>query len=310
MSESESRRYRILVIGPVVLDEVHLGGSDDVIREAGGNAARVAMRLAQCGVAASVLAQIGRDRAGLMLSSRLAREDVDIARLRSIDGQSTKVAPLELRTDGEWFHRRPPETAYRYLGDLEPSTAKRVPREFDALFIAGANSLLRTDSDDVERLVHAFHDEGRSVVCGLNRFGDRETETATLLRILDTRRDLVFGNRDEMRHIVESTVLVRESARPGHPPDFTISDRIIEALPFDRFVMTCGGDGVIARDGGSLERIDPPAVERVASSIGAGDVFAATYVAARAKGRAVACSLAIASRSARRHIRGSRRTTR
>lgn len=303
MSPGGERRHRVLVVGPVVLDEIRLDGSGGVVREPGGNAARVAVRLAQCGIAASILARIGVDRAGVAIAHRLAREEVDVSLLRTAPGESTQVAHLSLRSDGEWSHRRAPDPSRRYLGDLERSTLKGIPHDHDALFVAGANSLLRTDRDDLARLVDAFRGAKRTVVCGLNRFGDAESETKALSTIFDARRDLVFGNRDEMRRIAQASVLLPEdSARPGDVFDFSSSLRIVEAIPFDRFVMTCGADGVLARDGGPIERADAPAVERVSSSIGAGDVFAATYVAARANGWDVRRALEVASQSASRHV--------
>ena len=83
--------------------------------------------------------------------------------------------------------------------------------------------------------------------------------------------DILFGNEDEVRHLTGCA-------------DFA---GCIEALSkhVATLVITRGARGAVAVERGYLAEIPAPPVERIVDTTGAGDLFAAGFLAARCRGR-------------------------
>jgi sugar/nucleoside kinase (ribokinase family) len=93
--------------------------------------------------------------------------------------------------------------------------------------------------------------------------------------------DTLFGNEDEVRHLTGS----------GELTD------CISALSANvrTLVITRGPDGAVAIENGELAEIAAAPVERVVDTTGAGDLFAAGFLAGRCRGRSLKECLEIGS---------------
>jgi sugar/nucleoside kinase (ribokinase family) len=83
--------------------------------------------------------------------------------------------------------------------------------------------------------------------------------------------DILFGNEDEIRHLIGSTDL----------------DACIAALEgaVKTLVITRGADGALAVEDGRRAEIVAARVAKIVDTTGAGDLFAAGFLAARCRGR-------------------------
>ncbi len=83
--------------------------------------------------------------------------------------------------------------------------------------------------------------------------------------------DLLFGNEDEVRHLTGCGTLGECLAQ--------LSTKVAT------LVITRGADGAIARSSSETVEVSAPRVQRVVDTTGAGDLFAAGFLAARCRGR-------------------------
>ena len=119
------------------------------------------------------------------------------------------------------------------------------------------------------------HAAGRTVAFTLSEslcIGDRR---AGVMSMIDGgTADILFGNEDEIRHLTGCGEL---------------SDCIAALTPKVRtLVLTRGAAGALAAEAGSTVEVAAAPVERVVDTTGAGDLFAAGFLAARCRGRDLA----------------------
>jgi sugar/nucleoside kinase (ribokinase family) len=119
---------------------------------------------------------------------------------------------------------------------------------------------------------------GRSVAFTLSEslcIGDRRE--GVLGMIQSGLVDVLFGNEDEVRHLTGCRDLVECLD--------TLSSHV------GTLVVTRGAAGAVAVDGSDRAEISAVAVERVVDTTGAGDLFAAGFLAGRCRGRELKASL-------------------
>jgi sugar/nucleoside kinase (ribokinase family) len=116
------------------------------------------------------------------------------------------------------------------------------------------------------------HSAGRTVAFTLSEslcLGDRR---AGVMSMIDAGTiDLLFGNEDEVRHLTGCGTLGECLAQ--------LSTKVAT------LVITRGADGAIARSANETIEVSAPRVQRVVDTTGAGDLFAAGFLAARCRGR-------------------------
>jgi sugar/nucleoside kinase (ribokinase family) len=89
--------------------------------------------------------------------------------------------------------------------------------------------------------------------------------------------DILFGNEDEIRHLTGQADL-----------DASIAE--LEGF-VKTLVVTKGADGALAVEGGHTVEIAAAPVAEIVDTTGAGDLFAAGFLAARCRGRDLAICL-------------------
>jgi len=129
------------------------------------------------------------------------------------------------------------------------------------------------------------HGAGRTVAFTLSEslcIGDRREGVLGMLRAKTA--DILFGNDHEIRHLTGCEEL----------PD------CIAALSDDvgTIVITRGAEGSLAFENGETVEINAAPVERVIDTTGAGDLFAAGFLAGRCRGRDLGASLAVGATAA------------
>lgn len=122
------------------------------------------------------------------------------------------------------------------------------------------------------------HSAGRTVAFTLSEslcIGDRRQ--GVLGMIESSFVDLLFGNEHEMRHLTGCGTL----------------DECIAALSarVSTLVITRGADGAVGIDGSDRAEVSAAPVANVVDTTGAGDQFAAGFLAARLRGRALKACL-------------------
>ena len=122
------------------------------------------------------------------------------------------------------------------------------------------------------------HHAGRTVAFTLSEslcIGDRREGVLGMIRSKTV--DVLFGNEHEIRHLTGCQAL----------PD------CIAALAGDvrTLVITRGAQGSLAFESGAMIEIAAAPVERVVDTTGAGDLFAAGFLAGRCRGRDLGASL-------------------
>jgi sugar/nucleoside kinase (ribokinase family) len=116
------------------------------------------------------------------------------------------------------------------------------------------------------------HSAGRTVAFTLSEslcIGDRREGVRGMIEAGTV--DILFGNEDEVRHLTGCG---------------TLDDCLAQlSAKVSTLVITRGADGAIARSADETVGIAAPRVDRVVDTTGAGDLFAAGFLAGRCRGR-------------------------
>jgi sugar/nucleoside kinase (ribokinase family) len=122
------------------------------------------------------------------------------------------------------------------------------------------------------------HEAGRTVAFTLSEslcIGDRREGVLGMIEAGVV--DLLFGNEHEVRHLTGCTDLA-DCLQSLSPKVGTL-------------VITRGAEGAIAVANGERVEVPPAPVEQIVDTTGAGDLFAAGFIAARCRGRGLKAAL-------------------
>ena len=257
----------------------------------GGSGANQAVWLARAGLAAALVGVVGADPIGDAAVATLAAQGVDVTRVARSDRPTGTVVAL-VEPDGQ----RSMLTDRGANLALEPRWVEDALAEVpvDHVHVSGYCLLDEATRPAGIEALAAARRRGATRSADVASAGPLRAMGAA--RFLDLARgcDLLFCN------VEEGAVLTGRSG----------AEAVLEALApdFGEVVCTLGGDGAVAvaRDG-STHRARPVGLD-VADTVGAGDAFAATYLAARLLGEGVdgaleragaAAAAAVGSRGAR-----------
>jgi sugar/nucleoside kinase (ribokinase family) len=297
-TRSGSDRVSVLCVGPACIDVSTFESGGAVVSHPGGNALITSSVIARLAVPAAILACVGRDADGDRIARWLRAAGVRTDGLEAVDGCVTRVNHIDVHLDGTW----------RRTSKSEPPCPYLVTHAFldtiDSLVhchVGAANALMRDVPRALEVIVRRCRALGATISFGLA--GD-VSNTAAISTVFGSA-DLLFCNQAEL------------VAWTGCSASEPVHD-VIGRAGFDRVGVTLGARGAIAKWGSRVFACDgcPPAAEetsitsdrmsrstsRVVNTVGAGDVFAATFIAAVVGGVAAERSLAAATSAASRSV--------
>ena len=255
-----------LLVRPV--NEFRWGTStwvDEFVEDMGGNASNCSYVLAKLGVPVKVMGMVGRDERGEAILRKLTGVGVDVGAVERSEGPTTTTIVVANSTGDRLFLQRPGSS-------LE---AFPEPAEFTRALCDGAShyhqanlySLANLRKHSAETMRRA-HEAGLTVSVDTGWAADGRWMEVLAPALPFT--DLLFVNEDEARMLT------------GH----TTSDAIARALRdhgATAIALKLGAHGSVLFHG--AERIEcPPFAVKVVDTTGAGDNYAAGFLAALFRG--------------------------
>ncbi|WSQ06885.1 sugar kinase [Streptomyces sp. NBC_01231] len=239
----------------------------------GGAESNVACALVALGHSAAWLGRVGDDPLGQRVLDDLSARGVDVSAVETDPLRPTGVYFKDPGPDGTgtYYYRRDSAAAAMgtHLADLVLLHRAR------ALHLSGITAALSdTCADLVTHIVSRRAVPGPVISFDVNYrpalWRHRPADAAPVLRELARGADLVFVGRDEAERLwgTRTTQDVRDLLGPG--PVLVVKDA-------GRGAMAYGADGE--------ETFVPTPAARVVEPVGAGDAFAAGYLAALLEGR-------------------------
>lgn len=225
----------------------------------GGKGANQALAARRAGAQVALLGAVGRDDFAALALSLLQQDGVDLSHVARLDAP-TGAAFISVAQDGA----NQIVVAAGANALAEPSAlAALAPAEGDIL-------LLQRETSDAANLVaaRAMKQAGGRVILNLAPAG--APDPALLAQL-----DILVANEHE------ALILAQALGWPDLDPDEIA--RRVDAERGVICVVTLGGDGVVAWQGGLRRRLPAPAVD-VVDTVAAGDSFVGAFAAALAQG--------------------------
>jgi len=246
----------------------------------GGSESNVAIGVRRLGVPATWIGRIGDDPAGAMIVRELRAERVEA--VTTVDpaptGLMLRWRPAAQRGRVEYYRR---DSAGSHL--CEADIAQELITRARVLHVSGITLALGSEpAAALARAVALAREAGVTVSFDLNfrRALWSEAEAAPALTAVVAQADIVFAGADEAA-IITGT---------GDPLESALA---LEQLGPRQVLIKLGADGCLARIGGSTHELPAPRVA-VLDTVGAGDAFAAGYLADLIAGASPAQRLATA----------------
>jgi len=249
-----------------------------------GAESNVAIALNRLGHHAGWISRVGGDEFGKVVLSQLRGEGVDTSQVRIDADAPTGVFFRERRAGGTI------EVTYYRRGS---AASRLTPEDLDATFVAAGQFLHLTGilpalSSTCREVTFAAADIARAagvaIVLDVNyrRKLWPPDEARAVLRDLAERCDVVLAGSDEAQ-------LLTGDADPAR------ACRSLLALGPRSVVVKLGPEGSMAMAMDETAKVAPPPVQ-VVDPVGAGDSFAAGYLASSLRGLELADRLAVANR--------------
>jgi len=245
---------------------------DDAVVTIGGSAAILAAGAARLGLRTALVGVVGDDALG--------RLQLDALRARSVDVGSVAVLPETATGMTTILSRSDDRAILTFLGTIDALDADFVDRELlrSARHVHASSYFLQ---HRLRPALPAIFDELRanSVTTSLDTNWDPSERWDNGLRELLPYVDCLFPNAAEATRITGTTA-VEEAA-----------ERLAEDVPI--VVVKLGADGALARAGPTSVRGTAVPVDLV-DTVGAGDSFAAGFLAGHLRGWTLERSVALA----------------
>ncbi|MDC7803936.1 sugar kinase [Microbacterium sp.] len=254
--------------------------------DTGGAEGNTAVGLARLGVPVTWLGRVGDDALGRRVCGDLRAEGVDVLAITdpaAPTGLMLKSTPRAGTTVIEYYR------AGSAGSRLTPADLDRL--DFAAYGIIHITGVTLALSASARATVHEAVDRARAhgllvsfAVNHRSKLWDRDRARAAYLDLLP-RVDIVFASDEEAELV----------SRPSGAVPLAELARALGALGPREAVVTLGDRGAIAEIDGAAHRIAADKISPV-DTVGAGDAFAAGYLAARAAGHPAYERLRVATR--------------
>ena len=226
----------------------------------GGSAANTMSGLAQLGVEAGFLSKIGKDEVGEFFEKQMTETHVQPLMLKS-ETPSGRVQAL-VTADGE-------RTFATWLGAAAELCADDIqPELFEGWDIFYVEGYLVANPTMLRKAVETAKAQGMTIAIDLASYNVVEESRDFLLELINNYVDIVFANEKEA------------FALTGLEPEAAL-DYIAERC--DISVVKVGAKGAFIKRGNEMVTI-PPMKADVVDTTGAGDMWAAGFLAGLVKG--------------------------
>lgn len=234
----------------------------------GGSAANTAVGVASLKGTAAYIGKVKEDALGHIFAHDLRDTGVHFATPFAAEGPASACSYILVTPDGQ-------RTMNTYLGACQNLTVADVD---DALVAAAGVTYLEGYLWDRPAAKEAFrkaasvaHAAGRKVALSLSDSFCVDRFRAEFLDLIRTRTvDIVFANEAELHALYETA-------------DFDTAVGVLRA-ECGLAAVTRGAAGAIVVEPGGVRRVDAYPIDRVVDSTGAGDLFAAGFLAGLARG--------------------------
>ncbi len=271
---------KVLCIGDVMLDVVvalqaPINYGEDtpskITTHGGGAAGNVASWIAHAGTAASIVARIGNDSAGAAITSEFDDLGVDYTSLRKTS-DATGVVVVVVDKKGE-------RTMFPETGANSGLVVTDMPdlAGFDAAYISGYALLNPRSRAGVLDMIAVIKSAGLPIFYDTVTVGAMKEVDRALIQSWLPLMDYVLPNEEEALYVADAADI-----------DSALT-KLLELCP--AVIIKRGPSGAIAQNRGGT-RIDIDAIKTVvADTTGAGDSFAAGFIATKISGGDLSASL-------------------
>jgi sugar/nucleoside kinase (ribokinase family) len=271
---------KVLCIGDVMLDVVvalqaPINYGEDtpskITTHGGGAAGNVASWIAHAGTAASIVARIGNDSAGAAITSEFDDLGVDYSSLRKTS-DATGVVVVVVDKKGE-------RTMFPETGANSGLVVTDMPdlAGFDAAYVSGYALLNPRSRAGVLDMIAVIKSAGLPIFYDTVTVGAMKEVDRALIQSWLPLMDYVLPNEEEALYVADAADI-----------DSALT-KLLELCP--AVIIKRGPSGAIAQNRGGT-RIDIDAIKTVvADTTGAGDSFAAGFIATQISGGDLSASL-------------------
>ena len=235
----------------------------------GGSAANSMAGLAAMGLRAAFVGQVADDQLGDIFAHDMSSLGVRFGTAPLSDGPPTGRCLILVTPDAQRTMNTCPGASHELTpAALEPDLIRSASVTFLEGYLWGPERP-RTAMLEAAGIAHAA---GRTVAFTLSESLCIEGRREGVMGMIDSGLvDILFGNEHEVRHLTGCANLVD----------------CVDALSgkVSTLVVTRGAEGAVAMQEGKLIETGASMVERVVDTTGAGDLFAAGFLAARCRGR-------------------------
>jgi len=241
----------------------------------GGSAANSMAGAAALGLKAAFVGQVAKDQLGEIFAHDMRSLGVRFETAPISGGPPTGRCLILVTPDAQRTMNTCPRASHELTVEpLDPELIRSAAITFLEGYLWGPERP-RVAMLEAARIAQSA---GRTVAFTLSEslcIGDRRE--GVLGMIESSLVDVLFGNEDEVRHLTGCRDLAE----------------CLDALSpqVGTLVVTRGAAGAVAVDGPDRAEISAVAVERVVDTTGAGDLFAAGFLAGRCRGRELKASL-------------------
>jgi 2-dehydro-3-deoxygluconokinase len=254
-------------------------------RHIAGAESNVAVGVCRLGGTAGFISRVGDDEFGRVIQMRIRGEGVDVSQVKVDPGAPTGLVIRERREVG------PVDVLYYRRG----SAASRLsPDDLDAEYIGGGRYLV------LSGITPALSESCRATVFAAAEIA----RGAGVAVVLDPNLRLKLWTREEARTVIRDLVGHADLVLPGMEEaelltgetDPRRAGEALLALGPKMAIVKLGDQGALAVSAEGA--VVSPAVKlpRIVDPVGAGDAFAAGYLAGQLRGMDLAESLALANR--------------
>jgi len=241
----------------------------------GGSAANSMAGLAGLGLDVAFIGQVADDQLGEIFAHDMTSLGVRFETAPLSDGPPTGRCLILVTPDAQRTMNTSPGASH----ELTPQALdEALIRSAEVTFLEGYLWGPERPRQAMLRAAEIAHQAERTVAFTLSESLCIPGRREGVRSMIDAGTvDLLFGNEDEIRHLTGCDSLDASIAE---------LERSVKTL-----VVTKGADGALAVEGGRRVEVAAASVVRVVDTTGAGDLFAAGFLAARCRGRDLAACL-------------------